>query len=279
MLPIFYGILSALTWGAADFCGGLASRKANANQVVVFSELTGLLAILVLAPIFGAQAPPWSDLIWSAAAGALGCTGLVILFKAFSDGQMSTTAPVSALAAAALPLLVGLVLEGLPGLLTIGGFLLALIAIWFIPQDSDERPFTRLADLRLPLLSGIFFGLYFILMDRGTQTTILWPMVASRFGGSLVITLYMLVRRLPLLPGQAAWPLILLNAALDVGGNAFFILAARLGRMDVAAVISSLYPGMTVFLAWLVLKERLGRRQLVGVLAAIGAITLMTLPG
>jgi drug/metabolite transporter (DMT)-like permease len=277
VLPTLYGMLSALIWGAGDFIGGLASRKSDAYRAVVFSELTGLLALTVILLVFGAQAPPWPDLAWSAAAGGLGCIGLVILFKAFADGKMSQAAPVSAVTAAALPVAVGIFLEGLPGLATIGGFLLALVAIWLIPQSESGGRLTRLADLRLPLLSGIFFGLYFIMMDRGTQEAVLWPMVASRFGGSLVISLYVLARRSPLLPGRAAWPLILLNAALDVGGNAFFILAARAGRMDVAAVLSSLYPGMTVFLAWLVLKERMTARQGLGVLAALGAIVLMTI--
>jgi drug/metabolite transporter (DMT)-like permease len=277
LLPILYGMLSALIWGAGDFIGGMASRKSDAFRTVVFSETAGLVALVIILLVFGAQPAPWAALAWSAAAGGLGCTGLVILFKAFADGKMSQAAPVSAVTAAAIPVAAGVLLEGLPELTTIGGFLLALVAIWFIPQSESGGRLKRLADLRLPLLSGIFFGLYFIMMDRGTQEAVLWPMVASRFGGSLVISLYVLARRGPLLPGKAAWPLILLNAALDVGGNLFFVLATRLGRMDVAAVLSSLYPGMTVFLAWLVLKERMTARQGLGILAALGAIVLMTI--
>jgi drug/metabolite transporter (DMT)-like permease len=279
MLSIFYGLTSAIVWGAGDFTGGLASRKAGPYRTVMLSEAFGLLLVLAAALLTGAPVPAWPDLAWATLAGALGCSGLTLLYKSFADGQMSIAAPVSALTSAALPIAAGTLLEGFPGALKLAGFALALAAIWLISRDyGPARPAQiHLRDLRLPLIAGFFFGLYFILMDRGTQSTVLWPMIASRAAGSLVIALYVLSRGGPLLPERRTWPLIALNAVLDIGGNALYILAARAGRLDVAAVLGSLYPGSTVLLAWLLLKEKINRWQAAGILAALIAIVLMTL--
>jgi drug/metabolite transporter (DMT)-like permease len=279
MLSIFYGLTSAIVWGAGDFTGGLASRKAGPYRTVMLSEAFGLLLVLAAALLTGAPVPAWPDLAWATLAGALGCSGLTLLYKSFADGQMSIAAPVSALTSAALPIAAGTLLEGFPGALKLAGFALALAAIWLISRDyGPARPAQiHLRDLRLPLIAGFFFGLYFILMDRGTQSTVLWPMIASRAAGSLVIALYVLSRGGPLLPERRTWPLIALNAVLDIGGNALYILSARAGRLDVAAVLGSLYPGSTVLLAWLLLKEKINRWQAAGILAALIAIVLMTL--
>jgi drug/metabolite transporter (DMT)-like permease len=279
MLSIFYGLTSAIVWGAGDFTGGLASRKAGPYRTVALSEAFGLLLVLAAALLTGAPIPAWPDLAWAALAGALGCSGLTLLYKSFADGQMSIAAPVSALTSAALPIAAGTLLEGFPGALKLAGFALALAAIWLISRDyGPARPaHIHLRDLRLPLIAGIFFGLYFILMERGTQNAVLWPMIASRAAGALVIALYVLSRGGPLLPERRTWPLIALNALLDIGGNALYILSARAGRLDVAAVLGSLYPGSTVLLAWLLLKEKINRWQAAGILAALAAIALMTI--
>lgn len=278
MLSILYGLTSALVWGAADFTGGLASRRSDPYRTVLLGEAIGLLLLLAAAVLSGAAFPAWRDLAWSAAAGALGCAGLALLYKSFADGRMSIAAPVSALMSAFLPILAGSLLQGLPGLPKFLGFGLALAAIWLVSQDHQASlpARIRLADLRLPLLAGLFFGLYFILMERGTQAAVLWPMIASRSAGMLTIAAFVAIRGGPLLPPRRIWPLILLNALLDIGGNGLYILSAQTGRLDVAAVLGSLYPGSTVLLAWLLLREKISRPQLIGILVALAAIVLMT---
>jgi len=259
MLSILYGISSVLVWGAGDFTGGLASRKTETGRVVVLSELVGLIILLVLALLTSAPFPSWSHLAWAGLAGALGCAGLVMLYQSFAEGKMSIAAPVSALLSAALPIVVGIFTEGLPGWYKFLGFGFALAAIWLVSSDEHNALPTRLrlADLRLPLFSGLFFGLYFILIERSTQQTILWPMICSRSAGMMtVITFLLLFKRGPLLPPRPLWPLVSLNAVFDIGGNALYILSAQAGRLDVAAVLGSLYPASTVLLASLLLKEK-----------------------
>ena len=192
---------------------------------------------------------------------------------------MSIAAPVSALLAAVLPVVVGMFIEGLPEFPTFIGFVFALFAVWMISQSAGGVTdiFAHLSDLKLPLLAGIGFGSYFVLMHEATNTgAIVWPMIASRMGGMLLIIIYMLITRASWKVELSALPIIALNGVLDLGGNAFFILAGQAGRLDVAAVISSLFPGATVMLAWVFLKERLSRNQWIGILSALVAIVLMT---
>jgi drug/metabolite transporter (DMT)-like permease len=279
MLTIIYGLSSALAWGGADFCGGLASRRGKAYQAVLFGEGIGLAILLVIAWASGEKPLAWTSWLLCTVAGSMGVIGLLLFFQSMVKGQMSVAAPVSALTAALLPVIVGSIMDGFPGWLTFAGFGLALAAIWFISQP-DGGPKTvrmRLTDLSLPLIAGLGFGVYLILFERGSQNNLFWPMVASRLAGTVTMIIYTLSTRQPFLPPRGSWPLITLNGILDITGNGLYILAGQAGRMDMAAVLVSLYPGSTVLLAGLFLHERLNRSQLVGILAALAAIVLMTI--
>jgi drug/metabolite transporter (DMT)-like permease len=279
LLSILFGLGAALAWGAADFTGGLASRRTGAYRAALYGEFFGLLFIIAAAFFIEGPLPGWSALALALAAGAIGTTGLLTLFQAVIHGKMSIAMPVSALLAAALPVLVGSIIEGFPGIVTFFGFVLALAAIWLISQEDgkDGRFLARLSDLRLPLLAGIGFGSFFILMDLAARDTALWPMLVSRAGGVIIVVVYMLFRRDSWRLGRDVWPVLVLNAFLDVGGTAFYVLASQVGRLDVAAVISSLFPGLTVILAALILKERVSRSQSIGILLALAAIVFLTI--
>jgi drug/metabolite transporter (DMT)-like permease len=279
LISILFGLVSAISWGAGDFTGGLASRKTGAYRTVFFGEVIGSMIILVVALIVWQPVPAWPVWLISVAAGALGTTGLLLLYHSMTKGLMSIATPVSALLAAVLPVAIGSFTESLPTLLTFIGFIFALAAVWLISQSKDgvKNLLTHIADLRLPLLAGVGFGLYFVLIHAATRTATLWPMTASRMGGIIILTIYMTIRRETWKVEKGAWGLILLNGILDIGGNLFFVLAGQTGRLDVSSVLSSLYPGMTVILAWFILKERLSRTQWIGIIAAMIAIVLFTL--
>lgn len=280
MLSILFGLGAALGWGAADFTGGLASRKVNAIRAVFYGELAGI-AVLILAIILNHERPPALRVFLLAMlAGAIGTMGLLLLYHSMAIGLMSIATPVSALLAAALPVFVGVFTAGLPKWFTVIGFGFALLSVWMISQGEEGVTdiLAHLADLKLPLLAGLGFGSYFIIMHEATKDgATFFPMLASRSGGLMLVAAYMLLTRAPYrVEDRSAWKLILLNGALDVSGNFFFILAGQTGRLDVAAVLSSLYPGATVLLAWIILKERLSFNQWLGVAAALVAIALMT---
>jgi drug/metabolite transporter (DMT)-like permease len=281
VLSILYGILSAFSWGAGDFAGGLASRRLGAYRAVLYADFFGLVLIAMAMSLFREAIPSPSVLVNSVIGGALGSVGLLVLYYSLTQGQMSIAAPVSALFAALLPVIVGAITEGLPDALQLAGFGLALTAVWLISQGNQTEGFRvqHLADLRLPILAGVGFGSYFIFIHYATQetNTVLWPMLVSRLAGTLLLFIVVLARREPLAVPRSAWSVVFFNATLDVGGNLFYILASQLGRLDTAAVLSSLYPGATVLLAWMLLKERIGPKQWLGIAAALGAIILFTL--
>ena len=279
MLPILFGLASAAIWGAGDFTGGMASRKTGTFQAVIYGEIFGVIIILVVALLVWQPVPALDIWALSAVAGAFGTTGLLLLYYSMTKGMMSIAAPVSALLAALLPVVVGFFTESPATLLTFIGFAFALAAIWLISQSKDgvKNIFSHIADLRVSLLAGIGFGCYFVLIHTATRTSVIWPMAASRLGGILILVVFMTLRRESWKVERVAWPLIFLNGILDIGGNLFFVLAGQVGRLDISAVLSSLYPGSTVILAWIFLKERLSRTQWIGILAAMIAIILFTL--
>lgn len=281
MLPILLGLASALTWGAGDFTGGLAARRVGAYRSVFYAEVIGVIFLFIVIGLTGEDLPGTRTMIFAVLAGMLGTVGLMLLYHAMAIGMMSIAAPVSALLAAALPVAVGIFAEGLPDFLTILGFGFALLAVWMISQSEGgvKDILSHLSDLKLPLIAGIGFGFYFVLMHEATGDggAVIWPMVFSRLGGMTLITTYLLVTRSNLKIELGALPIISVNGILDLGGNFFFILAGQAGRLDVASVLSSLFPGATVMLAWIFLKERLNRNQWIGVAAALVAIILMTI--
>jgi len=281
LLSIINGILSALSWGAGDFAGGLATRKLGPYRAVFYGDLLGLLALLIVNAFYRETAPPLYSLILAGIGGMCGSIGLMTLYYSMARGQMSIAAPVSALFAAALPVFVGAFTQGLPTFVHFLGFGLALLAVWLISQGDETNRFhmDRLSDLRLPLLAGLGFGSYFIIMHyatKGSSATV-WPMIASRFMATLMLLALVLVRRESFSVQRDAWRVVLINAVLDVGGNFFYLIALQYGRLDISAVLSSLYPGATVLLAWFFLKERIARSQWVGILTALAAIALFAM--
>jgi drug/metabolite transporter (DMT)-like permease len=258
--------------------GGLASRRVGAWRAVFYAEIIGLALLLAALGFYREALISTRGLLLGAAAGAIGSLGLLALYRAMQIGKMSIAAPVSALLAALLPVVVGALTVGLPPLTQVAGVGLALLSIWLVSQtEGDARlRLERLSDLRLPLLAGIGFGSYFILIHGVAQEATLWPMIASRTGGTLVLVAVLFLRRESVKIPRVGWPLVMLSGTLDVGGNLFYVLAAQAGRMDIAAVLSSLYPGMTALLAWWMLKEHISGGQRLGILAALAAIVLMT---
>ena len=277
MISILYGILSAASWGAADFIGGIATKRTAAYRVLFLAELAGLVPFLALALFTHEAIPPATELFLGALASLVGLAGLTILYRALADGKMSIAAPISALLAALVPVIVGLLTLGIPPLTTILGFGCTLGAVWLISQSNSTGWRFTLSDLRLPLFAGIFFGLYFVLLHAATRHAFYWVLVAARLAGFLALGFYALITRQPAMPPREVWGHAISNGIIDIAGSAFFVLASTAGRMDVAAVLGALYPASTVFLAWLILREQITRLQAIGITLAFVAIVLFTI--
>ena len=283
MLSVFYGILSAGTWGAADFIGGLASKRTSPYRVLFLAEIAGLLPFIALALLLHEPMPSATDMLLGAGSSLVGLGGLLMLYRALASSQMTIAAPVSALFAGLIPVIFGFFALGVPSVATLIGFALAFVAVWLISQNdltdwrSPLKGLRNLADLRLPLLSGLFFGSYFLIIHRATLHAFFWPLVAARLAGFVMFGLFALFTRQPALPPREVWGLCIINGMIDIAGNGFYVLSAQAGRLDVAAVLGALYPASTVLLAWVVLKERINWLQALGIVLAFIAIVLFTL--
>jgi drug/metabolite transporter (DMT)-like permease len=242
----------------------------------VASQAVGIALLVVLAAITGEAAPAPRQLVWAALAGANGALGLLALYSALASGRMGIAAPVSGVVGAVVPVLVGAALHGSPGPLRLAGFGLALSGVWLLTAAGDGVGRVGPRELLLPLLAGISFGLFLVFIHRAGGSTVLWPLTAARAISMGVLAAIGGVMGTLKLPARSALGLTCLAGLLDTGGNAFFVLAAQAGRLDVAGVLSSLYPASTVLLACLLLGERLTGRQTAGALTTLVAIACVS---
>jgi drug/metabolite transporter (DMT)-like permease len=278
-MAVLLALLSALVWGASDFCGGLASRRSTAYAVVIGSQAIGLVALFAVLPAIGGSVVP-ADMAWGAAAGVCGSTGLVVFYRAMAHGVMSVVAPVTSVCAAAVPVLAGVVFGERIGVAAAVGIVLALVAVVLVAAEGGLRSLrtVRPAGLGAPLFAGAMFGLFFVLLHRTGSGAGLWPLVPARLVSVLLVGVVVLARREKLpLPRSAVLPLVLAGVG-DMAGNALFLLASQRGDLAITGVLASLYPASTVLLAQLVLRERLARSQAAGLATAAAAVVLIALP-
>lgn len=277
LLTIVFGLAASLCWGSGDFSGGLASRRGNASSVVTVAYAVGFVLLVVLALLWREPFPSPINIMWGALAGLLGAIGLIAFYSALSIGRMGIVAPTSAVLTASLPVIFSMFTVGLPSLFQVVGFVLALLAIILIsrPERAKGRP----VGIGLALIAGCGFGCFFIIISRVNAGSTFWPLAVARLVSVLFLLLIMRVRQQQ---SQQAAPkltltlLIVLAGVLDALGNAFFVFSSHAGRLDVAAVLSSLYPAATVLLAALVLHERVTRIQAIGIALALVAVPLIS---
>ena len=283
-------LLSAAAWGGGDFAGGMGVKAtggstAGALRVVAAAHAISLLVLLVVLTIRHA-AWVWSaPLLWGLVAGVAAGLSLSAFYLALARGAMGAAAAVSGLLAAAIPAIVAIRLEGAPTPVRLLGFGVAAVAIWMIAAGPAPKASAANAQsLWLPVGAGVGFGLYFVALRFANPLGVVQPMALARVGSlATCLGLLAFVRSevggsasSPLWITRRAWAWGLAVAVLDTAGNMLFLAATRAGRLDVAAVLASLYPASTILLAAAVLKERPGRQQLLGMAVALVAVVLIT---
>jgi drug/metabolite transporter (DMT)-like permease len=283
MNPAFIALGSAACWGSSDFLGGVTARRVSPYLAVATAHAISLAIILAVIFSFGLHAPGQTPLTLGLIGGLFGGGGLMLFYQALSTGSMGITAAAAGVLTAAVPVLFGLHAEGLPTSHQLFGLILAVIAIWLIASTPGR---VNLQTLWLGCISGACFGIYFVLLklasSGGPSANIAWAMAMSRVTSATLASLFCLWSALKANPGAmvnrgGGRTLALVTAVglLDTGGNLLYMFATRLGRMDVAAVLSSLYPAATILLAAWLLKERTTRTQTVGLVLAVGAVALI----
>lgn len=279
MLSSFLALASALSFGAADFSGGLASRRAPTAAVIFYSQIIGLFLALALAPVVGSGAVSPVDLYFGALSGVAGAFGLFFLYRGLATGLVAIVSPTAAMLGAVVPIGFGLLAGERLASTDWLGITIALPAILLLSWEPTEGGASRGAIRRsfaVGSLAGLGFGLFFILIAETSETSGLWPLAAARVGSiSLLFVLALLRSSVPKVPRQS-WIPTGAAGALDMAANVFFLLAARSGLLTISVVITSLYPGPTVLLAALYFRERLRPFRITGLLLALGSVALMS---
>ena len=267
-----YGLAAVLAWGTSDFLGGYATRRANAFLFTTVVNIGGMLLVGTLASTSHAQLPAGRSLLWMLAGGISGGAALAVFYRALSSGRMGLTAPVAAVLSAAIPTVVSIFTEGLPGKIPLLGFFVAAIGLWLITRAEDGH---TPEGIGLALLAGTGFAGFYLCVRQAGDGSALWIATFTRTGGFLITAAIVLLRRnfSDITTAGVRWAV--LTGCIDSAGTILFVRASQTGRLDEAVVISSLYPAVTVLLARLILKEHFTRWRFVGLLAALAAVPMI----
>ncbi|MBW3615445.1 MAG: DMT family transporter [Actinobacteria bacterium] len=280
MVAVVLGLAVAAAYGAADFLGGLSSKRVPATVVVVVSQLSGLPLLAVLVGLAGGH-PSARAVGLGAAAGSVGAVGLSCLYRGLAGGRMSVVAPITAVGAATVPLAWGLIGGERPSPVALAGVLLAVVAVALISRSPDPAPAAQPgrgtdSGVGLAVVAGAAFGTVFVLLDATGPGAGFWPLVAGRTASIVALVTAATVTGQTLAPpAPRSLPVIAGAGVLDLSANALYLLASRRGLLSVVAVLSSLYPAGTVLLARTVLGERLGGQQVLGLSVAVTGVVLI----
>lgn len=280
-MGVLLALGAALSYGVSDFVGGLASRRTTPWPVAFLASTGGAIGAAVIAALGGGQ-PTSADLAWGALAGVGSGAGGAFLYRGFARGRMGVVAPVSAIGAAVLPVLVGGALGDRPSAVAWLGIGLAMPGIWLVARAGDapradgaELSTTGRGGLLDGVLAGIGFGLLFVALGQVGADAGFWPLAAAQTVGLVTVAAVATAageRWRPRTPAEG-WGLVVgLTAA---AAQLLFTLATREDLLAVSAVLTSLYPAATVALAALVLHESIHRGQLVGLVLCGGAVALI----
>jgi len=298
---VLFALAAAASWGGGDFSGGMGVKSAGSTatgalRLVIVAHAVSFTVLTVLCLATGAVRPHGPALAWALAAGVAAGFSLTAFYIALARGAMGVSAAISGVLAATIPAVVSICVEGAPGMLRLAGFAVALAAIWIIaagdsPENAGGKPTMVLA-----IIGGLGFGFYFVALRMANGLGVMEPIALAR-AASLVTCLVLLAvvswrgKSVALTPtsqirdvghpvpwlSKAAIGWAMGVALLDTGGNLLLVAATRSGRLDVAAVLASLYPAMTILLAAWRLHERPTKRQIAGMVAALAAVVMITI--
>lgn len=276
------GLISAASWGGSDFVGGLGARWAPALLVVVSGQMLSLAALLALCLALRISPPDRYSTLCAAVGGFVGALSLTIFYRALAMGAMGLTAALTGLLTAGGPVAFSFLRDGLPAPVDLAGLAAGCVAIWLIahrPESQQSAATTQEGAQRTALLlgtlSGCGFGTQLILLRLASAGGVLWAMTWTRASGVVALLVVLAVVR-PKTPRNSFLWISLCAGTLDTAGNLFYMLAARAGRLDVAALVASLYPAVTILLAALVLREHPTSRQVAGMALALAAVLLLS---
>jgi drug/metabolite transporter (DMT)-like permease len=274
LLVVGLGMLATFGWGLGDFGGGLMSRSAPVLGVLFTSQVASLVVGIPLWLLSDEPAMTPTDLGLAAGAGVLGAAGLGLLYRGLSTGRMGVVAPVAATVTAALPVAFGFLTEGFPSELAIAGIALAVVGVVLVSFSPGGGGW-RSSGLGYAVITGLCFGTFPIVSSGISDDLLVRPVVTIRIASILTVATIILVSRQPWHVPRRLWPAMLGIGLVDMLATAAYLGALAVGPLAIAAVLTSLYPVVTVILAALVLKERITPIHAVGIAAVGAAVALI----
>jgi len=277
VLAVALGLASSLCWGISDFVGGLKSRSLELLSVLLLSQLTGLVLVALLVVLRGRPPPPAGDLALGALSGVSGVLGLAAFYRGLATGAMAVVAPIAA-SGAVIPVAAGLLEGERPSATQAAGVALAIAGVATVSRETGEagRPARLAAGVGLALAAAVGIGGFFVALDHASGRDLPWALLAARAASVGGLGLAVIALRPRLAVARADAVALALVGALDVTANGLFAAAANEGLVSLAAVLSSLYPVVTIVLARLVLAERVRRSQGGGIAAVLVGVALIS---
>jgi drug/metabolite transporter (DMT)-like permease len=264
---------AAATLGIADFTGGIAGRRSPPPSVTAGIEFCGLVALPVALWLLPVR---WDLLavVLTFTGGAVGGLGLIFFYRAMTLNLIGVVAPITAVVAAALPTLVGVLGGERLHFGQVGGIAVGLVAIVLINGPSREAATGARAALGLAVVAGLAFGLFFILFHAGSSAGVV-AFLSGRVGSALASICFALVSGVSFIPRRTTWRLIGVGGAFDGVGVVLYLFATFHGLLSLSALLTSFYPGFTILCARLFTRERLTLVQAIGAALAVLSVALI----
>lgn len=273
-MALLLGLGAGLSFGAADFVGGLAAKRSPATTVTVLSQVAGLVVLLAVLPLIGGTVSV-AALGFGALAGIAGSLGLVAYLRALAAGPMGLVAPITSITAVAVPVVVGLLAGERLSVMATGGLVLGLVAIGIVAGGGGRTRAAGSAGPLLAVVGGLLVGAFLVLLDQTPDTSGLWPLVGARLASLTMLGLWAFATRAAL-PSRVDLRLIVGSGVMDMAANVLFLLATRVGALTVTSLLVSMSPVVIVLLARQFLAERLHRSQVAAVALSLVAVAAVT---
>lgn len=276
MVAVALGLAASVSWGLADFIGGLKARTIDVLTVLVISQGFALVLLAVAVAVSGADPPPASSALVAGGAGLAGVAGLAALYRGLAVGAMAVVAPIAALGAG-IPVTVGIATGDRPSAPVAAGIVVALAGVALAAREqTPEGEGARLAvGAGLAMAAALGIGLFLVGMDSASDDGVLWALLWARALSVALVLAAVLITRPDLGAAKPHARAIAAIGVLDLGANGLFAVAATEGLVSVASVCSSLYPVVTILLARAILSERVRPSQQAGVaLVMLGVVAI-----
>ena len=318
MLAVLLALASAAGFGGSDYAAGLAARRASVIRITILAEAVSVVFLILVLPLAGLRAPSLASLGWGAAGGLSGGLGALALYAGFRHAAFSVVGPLSAIGAAGFSVLAGLLLGERPGMLAMIGIALALPAIVGVSaspgsagpgsaspgsagpgggspgkfsagpagpdaegsgQAGPARSGHHAAGVTWGLAAGAGFAVLFIALNRAGAGSGLWPVAAAQVAALIAVAVLGAATGQALLPPKRARWLATLTGLAGAAGTILYFYATHAGLLAVTAVLTSLYPAVTIVLARVFLGERLTAIRLAGLCLAAASVGLIAIAG